>query len=233
MTKKKRTLVIAGASLATLLVVCVSWTEFRTHRFHIRQAPPPQYTIVLDNLYPFVHSPNFNSRPDGEVVDCIVLHATGENTRQGVVDAFLDTREHRSAHYVVARDGSVTQMVPVEMRAWHAGRSALDGVTEVNNYSIGIEMVNRNTGYERYTKQQYASVAKLIDQIRCIYTIPQNRIVSHASVALPPGRKNDPDGFNFDRLFIKMNQLEPAVQAQMSQKIAQAKQTQKLAQAMP
>lgn len=47
-----------------------------------------------------------------------------------------------SAHYVIDRDGSVVQMVMDENRAWHAGVSSLNGIKNVNDFSIGIELVN-------------------------------------------------------------------------------------------
>lgn len=47
-----------------------------------------------------------------------------------------------SAHLLVDRDGSVTQFVPLDLRAWHAGESSWDGFQDLNSHSIGIEVVN-------------------------------------------------------------------------------------------
>jgi len=222
MNKQDTWLSIGIAAVIAFFVIGYFLSKSLTRRTLHTSTPPVQYTSVLDRLYPFIPSPNYNERPPDETVDCIVLHATGEDTKRGVVEAFLDPHEHKSAHFIVSRDGSVLQMVPVELRAWHAGNSELGGVNEVNDYSIGIGMVNRNNGRERYTKAQYVSVAKLIDQIRMIYTVPNDRIVSHAQIALPPGRKNDPDGFNFQHLFVKMAQVDPDIHSQMTRRIAAA-----------
>src|SRR5690606_37904293 len=43
---------------------------------------------------------------------------------------------------VVERDGKVTQMVPLDRRAFHAGKSVYKGKKDVNYFSIGIEIVN-------------------------------------------------------------------------------------------
>jgi N-acetyl-anhydromuramyl-L-alanine amidase AmpD len=43
-------------------------------------------------------------------------------------------------------------------------------------------------------------VAKIIRFVRVHYGIPDSRIVSHAQIALPPGRKSDPLGFDFERV---------------------------------
>lgn len=47
-----------------------------------------------------------------------------------------------SAHLLVDVDGSVTQFVPFDRRAWHAGISSWDGYQDLNTHSIGIEVVN-------------------------------------------------------------------------------------------
>lgn len=157
------------------------------------QAPMPL-------AYAYVPSPNVDARPPLAAVNCIVLHATVEPTLEGTMGIFLDPRRKVSAHFVVGRDGRVVQMVPVEMRAWHAGTSILDGVNKVNDYSVGIEMVNLNNGSDPYPTAQLDAVAGLIRFIRARYDVPDERIVSHAVIALPPGRKSDPAGFDFDRI---------------------------------
>ena len=47
-----------------------------------------------------------------------------------------------SAHLVISRDGSITQLVPFDKIAWHAGRSAWKGFINLNRYSFGIELDN-------------------------------------------------------------------------------------------
>src|SRR5579884_2628322 len=109
----------------------------------------------IDSPYRFVASPNFNERPAGTQVDTLVLHSTVIDTLQETVDLFLDPKEQKSAHFVVDRNGDVVQMVPIEKRAWHAGESEFRGVPRVNDYSVGIEMVNLNDGNDPYPDAQY------------------------------------------------------------------------------
>ena len=45
-----------------------------------------------------------------------------------------------SAHVLIARDGTPTQFVPFDRRAWHAGRSEYCGRTACNDFSVGIEL---------------------------------------------------------------------------------------------
>ena len=150
--------------------------------------------------YAFVSSPNVDERPEGAIINCIVVHATLEPTTEGTIGIFLTPEKRVSAHFVVGRDGRVVQMAPVEKRAWHAGTSVLDGLGKVNDFSVGIEMVTLNDGKDSYPPEQVEAVAGIIRLIRSQYDVPDARIVSHAQVALPAGRKSDPAGFDFDKL---------------------------------
>jgi N-acetylmuramoyl-L-alanine amidase/AmpD protein len=114
------------------------------------------------------------------------------------IEGFLDRHTHVSAHFIVGKDGRVVQMVRVEKRAWHAGISTLSGAPHVNDYSVGIEIINKNNGHDPYPLPQIEAVAGIIRFLRSRYNIPDARIVSHESIALPPGRKSDPRGLNFD-----------------------------------
>jgi len=105
-----------------------------------------QYTIGANRLkldgeaVAYQASPNRSSviRPEG-----IILHDTAGRLDKGnSVDWFLQKRAKASAHLVLERDGSVMQMVPFNIKAWHAGKSILDGRSGCNGFSIGIEIVN-------------------------------------------------------------------------------------------
>ncbi|MFK3778683.1 N-acetylmuramoyl-L-alanine amidase [Agrobacterium sp. NPDC089420] len=87
----------------------------------------------------FVDTPNMS----GQVKPLyLVLHYTAGMTADGAISWFKNRTAQASAHFVVDRDGSVTQMVPLDRIAWHAGRSSWQGVESLNAYSIGIEIVN-------------------------------------------------------------------------------------------
>lgn len=47
-----------------------------------------------------------------------------------------------SAHLVIDRDGTITQLVPFDTIAWHAGKSQWKDRESLNKFSIGIEIVN-------------------------------------------------------------------------------------------
>ena len=76
----------------------------------------------------------------------IVLHDTaGRLTKGNSVDWFCSTDCGASAHVVIERDGSITQVVPFNKIAFHAGKSTYKGKSvrgSCNSFSIGIEIVN-------------------------------------------------------------------------------------------
>lgn len=139
-------------------------------------------------------------RPVDVEVDTIVLHATAGDTLEGCVKWFLNPESKVSAHYNVGRKGGIVQMVSSFNRAWHAGVSKVaDGRERVNNFSIGIEIVNLNDGKDPYSEEQYQAVDNLIGMlIRRFPTIKQ--IVSHEYIAVPKGRKSDPKGYDWSRV---------------------------------
>jgi N-acetylmuramoyl-L-alanine amidase/AmpD protein len=78
-------------------------------------------------------------------------------------------------------------------RAWHAGQARMqDGRTHVNNFSIGIELVNRNDGVDPFQASQVQALRRLLQSIMLRHDI--RYVVPHHECADPPGRKSDPAG---------------------------------------
>lgn len=156
-------------------------------------------------------SPHCDARPDGAVVNVLVIHNISLPPSQfgtsGIRDLFmgeLDPTEHPfyqeiaglrvSAHCVIYRTGKVEQFVPFNERAWHAGLSTFQGKSRCNDFSIGIELEGTDT--LAYTNEQYAALTELTEFIVKHYPdITLGRIVGHDDIA--PGRKTDP-GQAFD-----------------------------------
>lgn len=159
-------------------------------------------------------SPNFNARPQGEV-SLLVIHNISLPPGQfgtGKVQEFfqnkLTTDEHPyfagiaalqvSAHFLIERDGAVTQFVSCLERAWHAGISLFDGRENCNDFSLGIEL--EGTDELPFTEAQYAALVELSRLLRNAYpAITLERICGHSDIA--PGRKTDPGpAFDWRRL---------------------------------
>jgi N-acetylmuramoyl-L-alanine amidase len=137
-------------------------------------------------------SPNFNYRPPGAVIDTLVLHYTGMRTGGEALARLCDPEAKVSAHYVVEEDGRIFALVPEEKRAWHAGVSHWRGRDNLNDTSIGIEIVNpgHEFGYRPFPKVQMEAVAALCREILSRHPIPARNVVGHSDIA--PDRKEDP-----------------------------------------
>ena len=132
-------------------------------------------------------SPSHNSR-----VRHLVLHYT-DIDEAGSLEVL--TGPHVSAHYVLplpARhyrgEPLIYQLVDEERRAWHAGASAWKERTNINDTSIGIEIVN--SGWAPYPKAQIEALIALSRDIIARHNIHPTNVVAHSDIA--PNRKIDP-----------------------------------------
>ncbi len=160
-------------------------------------------------------SPNCDPRPPGSEPSLIVLHGISlppgryggpwidrlfTNTLPAEADPYFATiQSHRvSSHVLIARDGAMTQYVPFNMRAWHAGASNWRGREACNDFSIGIEL--EGTDDHPYDDRQYPVLTALIAALQRAYpTLASGAIAGHSDIA--PGRKTDPGpAFDWGRL---------------------------------
>ena len=88
---------------------------------------------------PFVASPN--TQP-GLEPEYLVIHYTAGPSVKAAVNTLTNPQAKVSSHLVIGRDGSITQLVPFNIIAWHAGASSWDGRVGLNKYSIGFELDN-------------------------------------------------------------------------------------------
>ena len=132
----------------------------------------------------------------GRKIDTIIIHSSynivGDDTHN--LEDIIN-KEYRPAgvspHYIISRQGAIYRLVKDKDIAYHAGVSKMpDGRTGVNNFSLGIEVVETKT--ESPTKNQYVALKKLVDYLKSKYTIKY--VLGHSDIA--PGRKTDP--WNFD-----------------------------------
>jgi len=155
-----------------------------------------------------IPSPNHSARPNNTDISLIVIHCTGGAVIGPALNRFAARGGGASAHYVIDTDGSIIKMVNDDRRAWHAGRSRWHNIAHVNNFSIGIEIVNRGFSHKQYTEEQYLSLIGLLHRLRDAHpNIPLYGIVGHSDVALDSSmnlgkpRPGDPGRiFNWERL---------------------------------
>jgi N-acetylmuramoyl-L-alanine amidase len=115
----------------------------------------------------------------------IVIHYTGDNSLEGALSWLCATKSQVSAHLVVAKDGTVYQLLPFNIKGWHAGNASYDGRSGVNSFSIGIENVGIG---DVWPDEQIEANREIISVLFATYPIVD--VVGHEDVA--PGRKTDP-----------------------------------------
>ena len=153
-----------------------------------------------------VKSPNCDSRPDNTGISLLVIHGIslppGQYGHDHIDQLFtntLDPNQHAyfrqieglrvSSHLLIDRTGRMTQYVPFNLRAWHAGVSSFEGCPACNDYSIGIEL--EGCDEEPYEQAQYLQLAAIVKALMAAWpTITADRIVGHSHIS--PGRKTDP-----------------------------------------
>lgn len=148
----------------------------------------------------WIQSPNCDRRKNNVVVDTIVIHSTAISSLEKTTEVFQRTNPNPvSSHFTIGKDGSIVQNVSTFDRAWHAGVSKdVSGRTSVNQFSIGIELVNMDDGKDPYPDAQIQALCGIIAEMRRRFPIKQ--LVSHEFIAVPRGRKVDPNGFPWKRL---------------------------------
>jgi N-acetylmuramoyl-L-alanine amidase len=117
------------------------------------------------------------------------------------IERLCDPSARVSSHYVVDEHGHVLQLVPEVRRAWHAGVSSWEGVSDINSRSIGIEIGNpgHSYGYPDFPEAQIVAVIALCRDIVVRHRIRPDRVLGHSDVA--PQRKHDPgEKFPWQRL---------------------------------
>ena len=129
--------------------------------------------------------PYFNERP--AKISALVLHCSAYDSKDMIE---VLEKEELSAHYVVGLNGDVTQLVPEEKRAWHAGISSWREFNNLNHNSIGIEISSMSMGQEPYSERQINSLIELCQGIIARHHIPVRNVVGHSDIA--PTRKPDP-----------------------------------------
>ena len=139
-------------------------------------------------LYNF-KSKNFDTRK--KEIQFIILHYTETETLKKALELLTSNKRKVSSHFLVDVNGDIYNLVPLSMRAWHAGESSWRGFEDINSRSIGIEIVNSGEKKEKkYPEIQISSLIKLIIYLKKKFRIHPYDILGHSDIA--PLRKIDP-----------------------------------------
>ncbi len=136
---------------------------------------------------------NFNLRKP----NCVIIHHTAQNSDKQTLKTFTVSRSQVSAHYLIAKNGTVYHLLNDYLRAWHAGVARWGNDFDINSSSLGIELDNNGT--EPFSEAQIKSLLMLLADLKKKYNIPTGNFIGHSDIA--PKRKVDPSNlFPWKRL---------------------------------
>ena len=138
-------------------------------------------------------SMNFSKKPRSKRnIRFLIIHYTGMQSVRASMNRLKNPKSKVSCHYLIDRKGGVFRMVDDNKIAWHAGKSKWKNITNLNKYSIGIEIQNKGhfISYQNFPKKQVFSLIKLIKLLMKKYKIKKHNILGHSDIA--PLRKLDP-----------------------------------------
>lgn len=129
-------------------------------------------------------------------ISAIILHSTDGNM-PGCLDTLTGTDPAVSSHWLVDRDGTLYHLVQDSDTAYHAG-VVDDPVHHGNAATIGIEQVHLD-GQESWPDALVQTTSTLVAALRQKHGLSLP-VLSHAAVARPVGRKQDPKAMPWDDL---------------------------------
>jgi N-acetylmuramoyl-L-alanine amidase len=126
----------------------------------------------------------------------LVLHYTVSDRPSSIK---ILTEQQVSAHYLLTDDQKpvIYNLVDENNAAWHAGNSSWKNFTQLNNSSIGIEIVNpgwkdtpNGRVYAPFPQYQVDALIPLVRDIVTRHHITPDNVLGHSDIA--PLRKQDP-----------------------------------------
>ena len=138
-------------------------------------------------------SPNYSKKNRNKnKIRFVIIHYTGMQSEIESIKRLKNSKSKVSCHYLINRKGDVIQLVQENKIAWHAGKSRWKKYKNLNDISIGIELVNKGHefGYEKFSRLQVKSLIKLCNNLKKKYGIKNDNFLGHSDIA--PLRKKDP-----------------------------------------
>ena len=113
-------------------------------------------------------------------------------SERACIEKLINSKSQVSAHYLINREGKIIRIVDEKNTAWHAGKSKWKNFINLNDRSIGVELVNKGHqfGYENFSKKQISKLILLCKFLIKKYKIKNSDILGHSDIA--PLRKYDP-----------------------------------------
>ena len=157
----------------------------------------PYQIVVMDNYVSWGHQTikKHENPSDARPINTIIIHSAYSHLDNDKYDLDALLKEHAvnnfAPHYIIERDGIIHRLVPDSTIAYHAGKSKMpDGRTNINDFSIGIELLNAET--DSPTTAQYRALNHLVSFLKSVY--PIEHILGNNQVS----GENKLDPWNFE-----------------------------------
>ena len=128
----------------------------------------------FSNAYYSKRNPERESR---HCTSYIILHTTEAPGSS----ALQKLSENGEANFCVDTDGRVYRIIDHRRTAYHCGRSMWEGHPNIDDYAIGIEVVGYHN--REITAAQYQALSSLLAELKFIYKVPDERVLTHSMVA--------------------------------------------------
>ena len=141
----------------------------------------------------FNYSPNYSKKLRLKTeIKFVIIHYTGMQSEIESINRLKNPKYKVSCHYLINRKGVIFQMVEDRKIAWHAGKSRWKKFVNLNDNSIGIELVNKGHqfGYQNFSIKQIKSLTLLCKNLKKKYSLKAENFLGHSDIA--PLRKIDP-----------------------------------------
>ncbi len=139
--------------------------------------------ISFDNSF---YSPRNRERGVRKATALIILHTT-EAPSGSALRKLSDLGE---CNFCINEAGRVFRIIDHKREAYHAGRSMWNGRSNVDEFSVGIEVCGYHD--KPLAAAQYTALAALIGELKAIYKIPDGCVLTHSQVAYGAPNKWQP-----------------------------------------
>lgn len=107
----------------------------------------------------------------------IILHTTEAEAKS----ALRKLSDNGEVHYCIDRDGTIYRIINRQRVAFHCGRSMWNGLTNIDAYSIGIEIIGYHD--KDISAAQYRATRELLATLKQLYNISDANVMTHSQVA--------------------------------------------------
>ena len=139
--------------------------------------------VSFDNSF---YSPRNRERDLRKSTSLIILHTT-EAPSSSALHKLSDLGE---CNFCINEAGRVYRIIDHRREAYHAGRSMWNGRSNVDEFSVGIEVCGYHD--KPLNPAQYTALAALVGELKYIYKIPDGNVLTHSQVAYGAPNKWQP-----------------------------------------